>query len=68
MAEWQKVYEDSAPHRVEIVKAILDEKGLSPVVVNRKDNLYHFGRLEVRVAPDHVIKAIKIIKEEIKFG
>ena len=67
MAEWQKVFEYNTPYRVEIVKAILDKHGLNPIVMNKKDTAYQLGQFEVRVHPDNVIKAIRIINEEIQF-
>jgi len=67
MVEWQKVYQDSQQYRAEIVKAILEENELDPVLVDKKDSAYQFGHFEVHVAADHVIRALKIINEEIKF-
>lgn len=67
MSTWQKVYEDPTGYRAEIVKAILEENELDAVVMNKKDNSYQFGHFEVLVPPDHVMRAIKIIKEEIEF-
>lgn len=54
-------------YRAEIVKAVLDDIGLSPVIVNKQDSAYQFGFYEVHVAPENVIRAIKIINEEIRF-
>ena len=67
MSTWQKVYEDSTGYRAEIVKSILEENELDAVVMSKKDNSYQFGHFEVLVPPDHVMRAIKIIKEEIEF-
>ncbi|MDA0193494.1 MAG: hypothetical protein O2887_02130 [Bacteroidetes bacterium] len=67
MADWQKVYQSNVEHKVAIVKAILDENYLDPVIVNKKDSSYQIGLYEVHVAPDNVIKALKIIEEEIDF-
>ncbi|MEQ8338431.1 MAG: DUF2007 domain-containing protein [Cyclobacteriaceae bacterium] len=67
MVEWQKVYQDSQQYRAEIVKAILEEHDLDPVLVDKKDSAYQFGHFEVHVAADHVIRALKIINEEIRF-
>ncbi|MEM9327523.1 MAG: DUF2007 domain-containing protein [Bacteroidota bacterium] len=67
MSGWQKVYEDSTSYRAEIVKSILEDNELNPVLVNKKDAAYQLGHFEVHVAPDHVIKALRIIKEEIRF-
>lgn len=68
MTEWQKVFEDKTGHRAEIVRAILEENHLSAIVVPKKDSSYHFGHFEVHVPHEDVIKAVKIITEDIKFG
>lgn len=67
MNNWQSVYKDEHLHRVEIVKAVLQDHGMNPVVVDQKISAHGLGVLEVRVAPDFVIRAIKLIKEDIKF-
>lgn len=67
MVEWQKVYQDPQQYRAEIVKAILEEHDLDPVLVDKKDSAYQFGHFEVHVAADNVIRALKIINEEIRF-
>ncbi len=67
MSSWQKVFEDETSYRAEIVKSILDENEIDAVVLSKKDNAYQFGHFEVLVPPDHVIRALKIIEEEIKF-
>tara|TARA_Y100001949_G_C15859202_1_gene274224 strand:+ start:446 stop:649 length:204 start_codon:yes stop_codon:yes gene_type:complete len=67
MVEWQKVYQDSQQYRAEIVKSILEEHDLDPVLVDKKDSAYQFGHFEVHVAADHVMRALKIINEEIRF-
>ncbi len=67
MNNWQKVYTTPALHRAEIVRAILEENHLKPILVNKKDSTYLFGNYEVYVSPDQVLSAIKIITDEIQF-
>lgn len=67
MRDWQVVFSDRQEHRVDIVKAVLDDQGLAPVKVNKQVSQHGFGNFEIFVSPDHVIRAIRIIKEEIKF-
>ena len=67
MSNWQCIYQTEKQYRAEIIKSILEEKGIDAVVVNKKDSYYHFGQLEVHVDPDHVIRSIKIIQDEVKF-
>lgn len=67
MDNWQKIYTDAKQHRAEIVQAVLADSGLHPVIVNKQDGAYRFGNYEVHVPADDVIRAIKIIKDDIKF-
>ena len=68
MSSWQKVFSHEELHKAELVKLVLENHHLSPVIVNRKDSSYNnFGFYEVHVSPDHVLRAIKIIKDDIDF-
>ena len=67
MRDWQSVYKDTREYRVDIVKAILEGEGLSPVKINKTVTAHGFGNFEIFVNPDSVIRAIRIIKDEIKF-
>ena len=68
MDKWQKVYSDTSMHKAEIVKGVLEQHNLNPVLINKQDSSYKFGNYEIYVNPDEVIKAIKVINDEIRFG
>ncbi|MGK7392952.1 MAG: putative signal transducing protein [Candidatus Cyclobacteriaceae bacterium M3_2C_046] len=67
MKNWQKVYVSGKEYRAEIVKAILEEKDIPAVVVNKKDSAYLLGNFEVYVSPDDLLKAINIVNNDIEF-
>ncbi|MBC7922902.1 MAG: DUF2007 domain-containing protein [Ferruginibacter sp.] len=67
MTTWQKVFAAPQSYRAEMVRAILEEHGLSPLVVNKQDSNYHFGEHEVYVLPHDVLRALTIIRDEIQF-
>ena len=70
MALWQKVYASKDEIQAQIVKAILIEYELFPVLINKIDSVYNGvfeGESEVYVCPEQVIKAIKIIQDEVRF-
>ncbi len=67
MSSWQNVYSDELMYRAEIVKSVLLENNIKSVILSKKDSAYHLGRYEVLVNPDEVLRAIKIIKEDIRF-
>lgn len=67
MSKWVKVYRNDNLYRAEIVKAVLEDNGLQAVLVDKKDRIYHLGYYEVHVGADDVLKAIKIITDDITF-
>ena len=64
--KWQTIYKTSNPQRVEIVKAILIEKGFNPIIINKKDSSYLLGMLELQVNEEEVLRGIREV-EKIKF-
>ncbi len=68
MKDWKTVYTTEIEHRAMIVKDVLEKTEISAVILNKRDSSYNnFGNFEVSVNPDHVIKALKIIADEIAF-
>lgn len=67
MRDWQSVYSNQLQYRAEIVKAVLEDYEMNPVLLSKMDSSHHIGHYEVHVAPDNVIRAIKIINDEIQF-
>jgi len=65
MSKWQVVFSSWLLHKAEIVKGILEENNLNPVLIPKQDSLYKIGYFEVLVSSEEVIKAIKIIENEI---
>lgn len=67
MKDWQKVFSDKLQYRAEIVVAVLKDSGLQPVMMNKQDTSYQLGAYEIHVPANEVIRAIKIINDDIKF-
>lgn len=68
MIEWQKVFTVEQSYKAEIVKDILENSNLSPVIMNKQDSSYsNFGQFEVHVPADEVLRAMRIIESEINF-
>lgn len=68
MSSWQTVYRSTVPHQAEIVKDVLINEGIAAVVMNLQDNAYKLGQIEVKVNPDGVMRALKIIEDKISFN
>ena len=67
MSSWRKAFSSENPIRAEIVKDVLENKGLKPIIVNKKEYVSQRGYCEVLVSPDELLVAIKIIEDEIEF-
>lgn len=69
MKDWTIVYKASISSRAEIVKGVLKDRDIEAVIVNKKDSTVHtsHGQIEVLVPNDHLLKAIKIVKDDITF-
>lgn len=68
MDSWIKVFENQNQIRAEIVKGVLEENGISAVVMNKKETVYHvFGTYEVLVPNENGLEAMKLIQNEITF-
>ena len=67
MMQWQKIYATGESVRAYIVKSLLEEKELKPVLLNKKDSVYQIGNYEIYVLQENVLKAIKTIADETGF-
>lgn len=70
MDNWKKVYTSDLTYRAEIVKAVLEDRGMAPVLINKRDSSYGAltqGMCEIYVQPENAEEAIEIIQHEIRF-
>jgi hypothetical protein len=68
MKDWRSVYATEKEHRAEIVRSVLLENQIVAVVVNKSNSMYRmFGKYEVHVAPENLLRALKIIEDDISF-
>ncbi|MDX5339095.1 MAG: DUF2007 domain-containing protein [Cyclobacteriaceae bacterium] len=68
MENWIRVFEDQNQIRAEIVKGVLEERGIPAVVLNKKETVYQLhGTYEVLVPHEKVLDAMQMIQNEITF-
>ena len=61
--EWIKVYTTTEPHKVQIVKAVLEENLVQAFEVNKKDSTYIFiGEVDLYVHRNDAVLAAFLIK------
>ena len=63
MSKWQTIYQTSLDHQAHIVKDVLATSGIESIILNLRDYAHNIGRLEVKVQPESVLEAIRIIQE-----
>jgi hypothetical protein len=62
--DWVLVYTSDQPHKVEIVKAFLEDNQISTVDVNKRDSSYIFiGDIELYARKEDAVLAAFLIKE-----
>lgn len=64
---WTTVYQTELRHHAEIVSMMLSAHGCQAIVLDKRDSAYSMGYIEVKVQPDFVMRAAKLIEDEITF-
>jgi len=62
---WVMIHRSSHEYQASIVKDILEQNGLHPVLLDRKDDEFMIGEVEVFVAPEEESDARRVISENI---
>lgn len=66
MTNWKRVYRTKNRINAEIVKDVLEDKGITAVIINKQDSAYVvLGEFEIHVQVDQVMEAVKIINDDI---
>ncbi len=61
---WKQVFLSGELYRAEIARELLENNGVSAVILNQKDSSYaSFGNIEVYVNEKDEAKALEILKE-----
>ncbi len=61
--DWMKIFVSEELYRAEVVKGLLEEEGITAVVLNKKDPVTKvIGEAEVYVNKDDAMKAVNLIK------
>ena len=61
---WQCIYFNNQMHKIEIVRAVLDDQDIKTVVVDKRDSSYFMvGDIEIYVSNEDAILAKIIIQQ-----
>ncbi len=66
-SDWVKLKEESLSHRLQIIKDFLEDNEINAVIVDKIDSVYKLGSYQVYVERDSVIRAKKLIEDNLKF-
>ena len=70
MNNWKKIFSNKEAYRANIVKSVLENAGITTILINKNDSAYNGafgGECEILVNQEDVIRAIKIIQDEVRF-
>lgn len=59
------VHRSTQEYQASLVKDLLETHGLHPVILDRKDDEFHIGEVEVFVAPEEEADARRVISENV---
>ncbi len=60
---WKKVFTASKMYEVQIIKGLLAENDIESVEISKKDSSFLFGRIELYVHTDNVLRAKQLINK-----
>jgi hypothetical protein len=62
---WAKIYSTDAEYKAEIAKDVLENEGITCIIMDKKDSAYGaFGELELYVQRENVLKAKHILNSK----
>lgn len=61
MEGWVCIYSSNYIHQIEMVRGVLEENGITAIVVNKQDSLYLIGEIELFVSHPDAFSATQII-------
>jgi len=62
MKGWINVHSANEEYQAEIIKSLLLRNGLTPVTIDRKDDGFRLGRIDIYVKPEEFEKSLELIK------
>ena len=65
-SDWIKIYDSDEEYQAKLIKDLLENHGLHPVLLDKKDDEFRLGHAEVYVSKEEAEKAASVIKENQK--
>lgn len=61
--DWKKAYTGNNFYKIELIRQVLEDRGMPAVVINKQDSSYKFGQIELYVHERHLEDAKGVIEE-----
>ena len=61
--DWKCIYRSAKVFEIEVIKGMLEENGITSVIVNKQDSSYLFGEAELYVETEYVLQAKHLISK-----
>jgi hypothetical protein len=63
---WICIYEADEEYKAELIKQLLEGQNLHPVIMDRKDDEFRIGQVEIYISPLEYDTAHKLLEENQK--
>lgn len=60
---WVLCYQADEEYKVEVIKQLLENQGLHPVMLDHRDSEFRLGNVELYIAPEEHAGAVKAIQK-----
>ena len=61
--DWIMIYQADEEYKAEIVRQKLESYGLHPVLMDKKDDEFRIGQVEIFIAPEEAQQARRVLAE-----
>ena len=64
--DWIMIYQADEEYKAEIIRQLLENHGLHPVLMDKKDDEFRIGQVEIFIAPEEADQARHIMSENVE--
>ncbi len=61
--DWKLIYRSTEEYKAEIIKQLLTDNGLHPVLLDHKDSEFGLGEAEIYISPLELVEAKRVMEE-----
>ncbi len=61
--DWIMIYQADEEYKADIIRQLLENHGLHPVLMDKKDDEFRIGQVEIFIAPEEAEQATRVMTE-----